>query len=54
MSDSSVGADTLLAMGELSARFEVRQRRARDTLTKRHEMYLGKRASTHVDRLLKS
>ena len=54
MSDSSVDADTLLAMGELSARFEVRQRRARDILTKRHEMYLGKRASTHVDRLLKA
>ena len=54
MSDSSVDADTLLAMGELSARFEVRQRRARDTLTKRHERYLGKAASTHVDRLLKA
>jgi CHAD domain-containing protein len=53
-SDSSVDADTLLAMGKLSARFEVRQRRARDTLTKRHETYLGKRASTHVDRLLKA
>ena len=54
MSDNSVGADTLLAMGELSARFDVRQRRARDTLTKRHEMYLGKAASAHVDRLLKA
>ena len=54
MSDTSVDADTLLAMGELSAHFEVRQRRARDILTKRHEMYLGKRASTHVDRLLKA
>ena len=54
MSDTSVDAETLLAMGELSARFDVRQRRARDILTKRHEKYLGQRASTHVDRLLKA
>ena len=32
-------------MGELSARFEVRQRRARDIFTKRHEKYLGQRAA---------
>jgi hypothetical protein len=38
----------------LSARFEVRQRRARDILTQRHEKYLGKRAAGHVDRLLKT
>jgi CHAD domain-containing protein len=54
MADGSVESETLLAMGELSARFEVRQRRARDILTKRHEKYLGKRAAGHVDRLLKA
>ena len=54
MSAGSVDSETLLAMGELSARFEVRQRRARDILTKRHEKYLGKRAAGHVDRLLKA
>jgi len=54
MSEGSVDSETLLAMGELSARFEVRQRRARNILTKRHEMYLGKRAAGHVDRLLKA
>jgi len=52
MAAGSVDADTLLAMGELSARFEGRQRRARDVLTKRHEKFLGKRAAAHVDRLL--
>ncbi len=53
MHDRSVDAESLLAMGELAARFDVRQRQARDTLTKRHETYLGRPAAAHVDRLLK-
>ena len=53
MHDRSVDAESLLAMGELAAGFDVRQRHARDTLTKRHETYLGRPAAAHVDRLLK-
>jgi len=52
LSDGSADTTTLLAMGELSGHFEVRQRRARKILTKNHEMYLGKRAADHLDRLL--
>ncbi len=54
MAAGSADADTLLAMGELSAGFEIRQRRARDVLTERHEKFLGKRAAAHVDRLLQA
>jgi CHAD domain-containing protein len=54
VSAGSADADTLLAMGELSAGFEVRQRGARDILVRRHEKYLGSRAAAHVDRLLKA
>jgi CHAD domain-containing protein len=54
MSAGSVESDTLLAMGELQARFEDRQRHARDILTRRHELYLGGRAAAHVDRLLQA
>lgn len=52
LSAGSADTGTLLAMGELSGHFEVRQRSARDTLTKRHETYLGQRAAHHLDRLL--
>lgn len=52
LSEGSADTAALLTMGELSGHFELRQRRARNILTKRHEMYLGKRASHHLDRLL--
>lgn len=45
-------ANAILAMGELSGRFEARQRAARETLTAHHDEYLGRRAATHVDRLI--
>jgi CHAD domain-containing protein len=47
-----VDANAILAMGELSGRFEARQRAARETLTAHHENYLGRTASEHVDRLV--
>ncbi len=47
-----VPASALLAMGELSARFDHRQRQARAELTARHSTYLGKRAARHIDRLV--
>ncbi|HEY5980096.1 MAG TPA: CHAD domain-containing protein [Microlunatus sp.] len=47
-----VDANAILAMGELSGKFEARQRAARDTLTAHHENYLGRKASEHVDRLV--
>ena len=37
----AVDADAILAMGELSGKFEARQRAARETLTAHHEKYLG-------------
>jgi CHAD domain-containing protein len=46
--------DTLLAMGQLSAEFDARQRRARAELDAHHESYLGKRAAAHLDRLIPS
>ena len=45
-------ANAILAMGELSGRFESRQRAARETLTAHHDEYLGKRVAAHVDRLI--
>ena len=36
------------------ARFETRQRAARETLTEHHEIYLGSAASAHVDRLVRA
>jgi CHAD domain-containing protein len=47
-----VPASAILAMGELSAQFDARQRAARAELTDRHDSYLGKRAARHVDRLV--
>ena len=47
-----VDANAILAMGELSGKFEARQRAARQTLTEHHENYLGRKASEHVDRLV--
>lgn len=47
-----VDANAILAMGELSAKFEARQRAARATLDEHHENYLGRKASQHVDRLV--
>ena len=47
-----VDANAILAMGELSAKFEARQRAARATLDEHHENYLGNKAAKHVDRLV--
>ena len=47
-------ASALLAMGDLAARFDERQRAARRELTDRHGKYLGKRAAQHLDRLIRS
>ena len=47
-----VDANAILAMGELSAKFEARQRAARSTLDEHHENYLGRKAADHVDRLV--
>lgn len=47
-----VDANAILAMGELSGKFEARQRAARETLTAHHENYLGAKAAKHVDRLV--
>jgi CHAD domain-containing protein len=47
-------AAALLAMGDLAARFDERQRHARSELTAHHDEYLGKRAAQHVDRLFAS
>ena len=48
----AVDADTMLAMGELSARFDTRQRLARQTLERHHDDYFGARSAAHVDRLV--
>ncbi|MDN5763029.1 MAG: CHAD domain-containing protein [Microlunatus sp.] len=48
-----VDANAILAMGELSGKFEARQRAARETLTEHHENYLGRKAAAHVDRLVR-
>ncbi|HWH99233.1 MAG TPA: CHAD domain-containing protein [Propionibacteriaceae bacterium] len=48
-----VDVNALLAMGELSARFETKQRAARETLVTHHDGYLGARSSAHVDRLVR-
>ena len=48
-----VNVPALLAMGELSARFETKQRAARETLVAHHDGYLGARSSAHVDRLVR-
>jgi CHAD domain-containing protein len=47
-----VPASAILAMGELSGRFDARQRAARAQLSARHSDYLGGRARRHVDRLV--
>ena len=47
-----VDANAILAMGELSAKFEARQRAARATLDAHHENYLGSKAAKHVNRLV--
>ena len=47
-----VDANAILAMGELSGKFEARQRAARETLTAHHDTYLGRQAAEHVDRLV--
>lgn len=47
-----VDANAILAMGELSGKFEARQRAARETLTAHHDTYLGPKAAAHVDRLV--
>ena len=48
-----VDVNALLAMGELSARFETKQQAARETLVTHHDSYLGARSSAHVDRLVR-
>ena len=48
-----VDVNAMLAMGELSARFETKQRAARETLVTHHDSYLGARSSAHVDRLVR-
>ena len=47
-----VDVNAMLAMGELSARFETQQRAARQTLVSHHDDYLGPRSAAHVDRLV--
>jgi CHAD domain-containing protein len=47
-------AAALLAMGDLAARFDLRQRAARSELAAHHDEYLGTRAVRHVDRLIAS
>lgn len=47
-----VPAVAILAMGELSAHFDARQRAARAELTDRHDSYLGKRSARHLDHLV--
>ena len=47
-----VDADAMLAMGELSARFDAQQRAARETLVRHHDEYFGARSAAHVDRLV--
>ena len=47
-------AAALLAMGDLAARFDERQRHARSELTAHHDEYLGNRAAHHLDRLFVS
>jgi CHAD domain-containing protein len=47
-----VEVNAMLAMGELSARFETQQRAARQTLVSHHDDYLGPRSAAHVDRLV--
>ena len=43
--DGTTPVDTLLAMGQLSAEFDARQKRARTELDAHHESYLGRRAA---------
>ena len=52
LADQTADANAILAMGELSGRFDARQRAARETLTAHHDEYLGERAAAHVDRLV--
>lgn len=49
----NVNVNALLAMGQLSARFETKQRAARATLVTHHNSYLGPRSSAHLDRLVR-
>ncbi len=48
-----VDVNAMLAMGELSARFETKRRAARETLVTHHDSYLGARSSAYVDRLVR-
>ena len=50
--EGHVDADTILAMGALSAHFETRQCVARAALSQRPGCHLGGRVSTHVRRLV--
>jgi CHAD domain-containing protein len=52
--DGNTEVDTLLAMGQLSAEFDARQKRARAELDAHHESYLGPRAAKHVALLVGS
>jgi CHAD domain-containing protein len=54
MSGGNTPVDTLLAMGQLSAEFDARQKRARAELDAHHESYLGPRAAKHVALLIGS
>jgi CHAD domain-containing protein len=47
-----VDVNAMLAMGELSAKFETQQRAARQILVSHHDDYLGPRSAAHVDRLV--
>jgi CHAD domain-containing protein len=52
LATGAADADAMLAMGELSARFDIRQRLARETLGRHHGDYFGARSAAHVDRLV--
>jgi len=49
-----VDAGALLAMGELAARFDVRQRAARKILVRHHDDYFSAKSAAHVDRLVRA
>ena len=48
-----VDVNAMFAMGELAARFETKQRAAREMLVTHHDSYLRARSSAHVDRLVR-
>ena len=53
MTAGDADADAILAMGELGAVFDSRQRAARETLTDHHESYLGDRAARDLRELVR-